>query len=825
MARQGFAFLLLIGGLGTATQGVAQQVPGQYVVELAEVTDGNRPLLRQDGGGAPAMLPAPEARFGATRLAARAAARQNFRQKLQASLGGGRFAWRGETQHTISSVILQFPAAEANDLVEQLRFWPEVKRVTPVMEVQLTLDRALAAHRVPRAWARLAAPERGGEGVKIGVIDTGLDPQHPGFATQGPAGQGLAAPEGYPKVSHPDFARSTNGKVIVMRSYDELNGTEMSDVDGSGHGTGVAMVALGATHDSPVGKLSGAAPSAWLGVYRAFGGRLGNRASSAAILKAIDDAVGDGMDIINLSIGVTPTLLPEADALVAAIQAAAERGVLVVKSIGNAGPSRSTLTGPDFGEIGLTIGSNSNDRTLSTGLRVEGVGSIFGLPGDGPRPEGAVQGEVMDSVGADASRLLCNPVTGTPFTGRIVVALRGDCSFGTKIQNAARGGAKAVVVTMREEAPATITMAAGESTLPAMAVSFANGRTLYALLTNGRTVAGELNFQGTLPFALDNEAMANSSSRGPSETGVIKPDFVATGGSIYTAAQKLQPTGDLYGANGYALVSGTSFASPLVAGAAAVLRQARPGLRLEQYRSLLLNTATPMVPLATGRVVPVLDGGAGKLQLEAALLSPLTVAPASLGFGLGPEFALLSREITVTNIANTAAAYKVEVVSAVPDQPLPSVSPTEFVVEPGQEAKVSFRLERQLPAGEWQGWVVLKPADENGVTLRIPYWYGVPSQTPATMVTTGVAASAAANGTTTFWVRALDAASLPVSNIEPKVEPGNEHVTAVTLVPRTYLPPGLWEVRATLGAVRGVAAQVRVQFGEVVRTVSVSVQP
>src|SRR5262249_18865718 len=160
-------------------------------------------------------------------------------------------------------------------------------------------------------------------------IDTGIDLQHPGFQDLS-----LPIPTGFPRANNSTDLAFTNNKVIVARSYADLfpmPDTDTTPRDRVGHGTATAMAAAGATNTGPLATISGVATKAWLGSYKVFGSPgVNDSATDAAILKAIDDAVADGMDVINLSLGSLEASRLEDDLEVHALERAAALGVLVV---------------------------------------------------------------------------------------------------------------------------------------------------------------------------------------------------------------------------------------------------------------------------------------------------------------------------------------------------------------------------------------------------------------------------------------------------------------------------------------------------------------
>src|SRR6185503_9989646 len=148
--------------------------------------------------------------------------------------------------------------------------------------------------------------------------------------------------------------------------------------------------------------------------------------------------------------------------------------------------------------------------------------------------------------------------------------LRGTCFFTDKIANVVAGGAVGVLVYTDEARPDAIVMSVGSATLPAMMVSNGDGIRIKKQLAKASSTA-TLDFT-VQPTSVDPDKLANFSAQGPNVNGSIKPDLVAVGTNVYTATQKFDTQGDVYDPSGYAVVDGTSLSSPIVAGAAALLK-------------------------------------------------------------------------------------------------------------------------------------------------------------------------------------------------------------------------------------------------------------
>lgn len=412
----------------------AQIIPNLYIVELAE---------------------APRASQ---------VARKTLQDNVIRAMGS-RQQVRGRVQTVANALVVESPSAE------ELRGMAGVRRVTPVVKLRTSLDRALTLHQIKAAWERLPDSGRAGAGLKIGILDTGIDAKHPAFS-----GEGMTAPEGFPKVSSEEFLGATNGKVIVQRSYDSLNRTEQSIVDGAGHGTAVAMAAAGARVGSPFGEMSGAAPGAWLGAYRVFGGPTGDEGgNTAALLQALDDAVSDGMDVVNMSLGFFPPFAARLDPVADAVKRAVEMGVMVVTAAGNEGPDISSVASPSVAGVGISVGAIRNDRAFSQAVSTAELGDLLAVASTGARPAEPLRGRLVDVTGADPSGLACDPIPGESLRGAVALILRGTCFFSQKLKNAEASGAIAAVVYTHAMDPLPFTMDVADAPLPALMVGFDTG--------------------------------------------------------------------------------------------------------------------------------------------------------------------------------------------------------------------------------------------------------------------------------------------------------------------------------------------------------------
>jgi hypothetical protein len=774
---RGSLFALILGVFPV----LAQVVPDLYIVELT---------------GAPAV--AVEAKT--QRRAAIAVEQCVVREAVRAA--GGEVITSVQT--VANALVVRVPEARATEL-ERL---PGVARVHPVLEARLELDQALPLHHVPEAWVDTGGMSRAGAGVKIGFIDTGIDPGHPGFDDFE-----LTVPEGYPKTGSKSDTAALNSKIIAVRDYETLiTPTVQPDPrDHSGHGTATAMAAAGMPAWGPYGVIVGVAPKAYIGVYKVFVGA-GAATRSDVVLKAIDDAVADGMDIINISLGVEPAPRPEDDILVAAVERAAAAGVLVTKSAGNSGPTPNTLSSPASAPSGITVGAQWNQRDFAGPAAVVGGTSYAAIPGNGPNSKEPIEAPLFDVAAIDGTGQACAPLGANVLAGTIAFILRGGCVFEDKLTFAKNAGAVAALLYSDPDRPAAVTMSVGAATLAAMMVSNSDGVQIKQRLAENPALTARLRFQ-LEAVPVDPLRIASFSSRGPSPDYGIKPDLVAAGTAISTAAQSLDPNGDIYSASRFAILDGTSFSSPLVAGAAAVLKSARPGLTQAQYRSLLVNSATPLTADPAGQN-PAQLAGAGMLNLGAAMRNTVAAEPALLSFGIGGAIATRERNLTLTNLDQAPDELTITVEPAGAGPP-PALSSGQLSLGPRESARITVSLiAAALDPGECQGVLRIRSA-RSGVETRVPYWYAVTSGEPRYIYTIS-----STSGTPTLYMRVVDQSGIVISDLRPTVtvvSGGGSVIGSLTSLDSVY--PGYWRARLSLGP-QGVSV-FRVEFGAISKEVTV----
>ena len=779
----------------------AERVPGRYIVELTTepVTD---VVARTGKRGA---MRSAEAEGHRTRVRSE---QQQMRGRLQAR--------KAKVLDTVSNVanamFVEATDADAADLAKL----PGVKRVVPVRMLYRNLNRAVLLHKVADAWNQVGH-DNAGAGMKIGIIDSGIEVTHAGFQDSS-----LQVPDGFPKASSTANLAFTNSKVIVARSYANLlpvRDPDTSARDRVGHGTALAMIAAGVRNAGPLATIEGVAPKAYLGNYKVFGSPgVNDGTTDDAVMKAIDDAVADGMDVINLSLGTVFAPRPVDDPEVQAVERASRAGVIDVVAAGNDGPSMNTLSSPATAPSAIAAGATTNDRTFAASVEVSGVTPMLAIAGSGPTPSLAATGSIVDVAAVDSTGLACNALPQGSLSNSIALILRGTCTFEIKLTNAQRAGATAAIVYAAQDSPSPISMSVGSVSLPAEMISHSDGLAIKQLIASGATPVGTLRFtRSEVPIPA--HRVADFSASGPNPDGMIKPDVMAAGGDLYVATQTFDPQGDMYSADGFAMMDGTSFSAPVIAGAAALLKSARPGLTVDQYRSLLINSGGD-VQSRTGQVAPVQQSGAGLLDMVTALRSTSVAYPTSISFGAGGPNAQFTQTLRITNVGANEEDFQLSVNSRDGVAPM-SIDRSTVSLGPGQSVSlpVSFSGTGLAP-GSYEGFLTVTGA--SGAKMQVPYWYAV--KAPASTISVLEQSTGGRRGNVqrqAVLFRVLDSSGVALTDvpIDVTVVSGDGSLAGTNLLDSEI--PGLWSVDLRLGPAPGNNV-FRIQVGDAVREITIT---
>ncbi len=669
----------------------------------------HRPFRLEDAASDPAAI---EQR---TRLAtSRAAARAQLE-----SLG---FESRAETDVVMHTLIGAIP----EDSLESAARLPGVVAVHRARTFHKSLDGALPLINAFTGWLLLGGESNAGRGMKAGIIDTGVDINHPMLQDYS-----MTPPTGFPKGD----TALTNNKVIVARSYVALNGSVSQPPtaqDRDGHGTFVAAIATGRRVFAPFATIAGVAPAAYVGNYRVFSSpEFGGSTTDAAIVAAINDAVADGMNVLNLSLGSIPIDLPSVSPLGIAVAAANKAGVLVVSSAGNDGPDPGKVSEPSNSPEAISVAATRNSRLLANRLTVNGPGNvpaaltqIAAVPSDGPAASSGTRARMWVLIGSP-----CSPYAASENAkNAIVLTVDSFCSFSTMAANASAAGATALVIYLLDDSDPFQISGLAFATVPVLQISAADGAALVSYSkANGNALDVSLN--AVTSFPVQSDIIASFSSVGPDgETMLFKPDLSAPGTSIYSAAQINDVAGDLYSPMQFLLGDGTSFSSPMVAGAALLVRQQHPDWTPAQVKSALVSTAANVVT-DNGQQAALLSSGNGRLDVPPAIQSTVALTPATLSFSsrIVPAATTYTQTFTVTNLGpspdtfNLALHPRLEASGGTF-----SVSPTTTpALNPRDSATITLSFKASPLAasarGTSDGRVEITSASSSRV-YTIPYW-------------------------------------------------------------------------------------------------------
>ncbi len=618
-----------------------------------------------------------------------------------------------------------------------------VDKVYPSLAYTVAMNRGPSVIHATDLWA--ASGDKG-QGVKIGVVDTGVDQTSPFLDPTG-----FSYPPGFPKGD----SRMTTPKVIVARVFPgpvrdaksnqafdptEPHGTHVSGIAAGDEGTSAPA---GPDHPAVTG-LSGVAPRAWIGNYRVFTvpTPFGHEADTPEIVHAFEAAVADGMNVINFS-GGGPQTDPANDAMFEAIHNTVLAGVVPVIAAGNdrddygLGTAGSPGAAPDA----ITVAAVSNDHVFAPALGVVGGPTSLGaVPiqsagGDRlPAAWSAADQQIVDAssiLGTDGKPVdeqLCGPpnepntAAGTmpknAVKGKILLAKRGDCTFVSKAERALIGGASGLILIdnrFGEANPIPIPLP-----LPSGMISDLDGAALRAYLAaNGG--AASIRVTPTIQEIPTGRSgiVTSFSSAGPTDFGyTLKPDIAAVGLDVLSSTPPLT-TGSTF-----SVFAGTSMATPHVAGAAALLVEQHPTWTPGQVKSALMGTAGPAWQnTARTDEASVLLEGAGLANVAAADDPKVFTDPQSLSLRRidvtnGPQH--VAKLLTVSDAGGGVGTWTVSIAPQSQTSGVRIGVPGSVALSVGGTVSIPVTVDVEAGAGlGWNGGFLLLTS--GGASRRVPY--------------------------------------------------------------------------------------------------------
>lgn len=505
-----------------------------------------------------------------------------------------------------------------------------------------------------------------GRGMVVGIIDTGVDYEHPDLR-----GNYL---KGYDFVDMDDDPMETKRQGPL----DTIHGT---------HVTGVIVAN---------GNMQGIAPEAKFIAYRALGP--GGTGTTEQILAAIEHAIKDKVDVLNLSIGINingPDL-----PISLALDMAVKKGIIAVTSNGNAGPELWTVGSPGTSYQAISVGASTPELDYPYLQINEKEFRLTPFIGSRAWPQNCSFHIIDGRKGRK------NELEELDITGKIVLIKRSDAEISEVIDHAIEKGARGIIIYNNEEGDFTGGLGK-EVPVPVASLPSGAGAALKNELKKGsqwvriitKKVADEL---------------ASFSSRGPvTFTWNIKPDVVAPGVSIMSTAP-----------SGYVALQGTSMASPHVAGACLLLKQAHPDWSPQQIKAALMNTGK-FLKKDDNESYETFEQGAGRIQLDQALTTNTLVLPSSLVFGRtrGEKFTKIKRTLQVENVSVNRVRYTFLPPARTDD--IVWDFPAPFYLEPGQKKEITVTIEVKEKHRKNKIYNGLLQLQAGSQLIHIPYLYVV----------------------------------------------------------------------------------------------------
>ncbi|WNF37280.1 S8 family serine peptidase [Bacillaceae bacterium IKA-2] len=551
-------------------------------------------------------------------------------------------------------------------ILEQIK---GVKKIYPLQTYEVTLDESVPFIGGDHIRGKLDADgERlTGKGIKIAVIDTGID------------------------YDHPDLRGNYKGGYDVIDDDSDPMETTKEQGASTFHGTHVAGII------AANGKIKGVAPEVDIYAYRALGP--GGKGTTEQVIEAIEKAVADDVDIINLSLGNTvngpdwPTSI--------ALDKAVEQGVIAVTSNGNSGPKMWTVGSPGTSTNAISVGASTPPLKVPY-LMIGGKKREIALQmmaGSKPwifkhdyRLTEAGLGRVEDFQDVK---------------NKLVLVKRGVIPFEEKAKAAMQAGASGVIIY--NNTPGEF-MGGLETPLdiPVVSISKEEGEWLKEQITLNEKI-----YLRTI-YRKEEDKVASFSSRGPvTYTWGVKPDVVAPGVAIDSTIPK-----------GYLGLNGTSMSAPHVAGTAALVKQAHPDWTPKEVKAAIMNTAKPIYD-KDGNLYSPHEQGTGRIQIEEAVNAKMLVYPGTMAFGKWTrEDARHTKEVelTIKNTSDKRNTYHVKPPFDVPDGIQWKV-PFAIHLKPNEARKIPITIDI-LPAvfksGIHYGEFLVEAGKD---TVRIPYMF------------------------------------------------------------------------------------------------------
>ncbi|PGL73260.1 S8 family serine peptidase [Bacillus sp. AFS055030] len=650
-------------------------------------------------------------------------------------------------KNAFNGVSMSLPANQIKNLLKSKAVktvWSnQTFSIDPPKETsQLKADEANVGNYTPYdALDRLHAEGLTGKGIKIGILDTGIDYNHPDLKDAYKGGYDFVNNDNDPmETTYEDWKKSGQAEILSGSAYY----TE--------HGTHVAGIIGGRGKANSEYKTVGAAPESDIYSYKVLGPY--GSGTTDAILAGIDRAVKDGMNVINMSLGAT--LNDPLYATSIAVNNAVLSGVTTVVAAGNSGDQMYTVGSPGTAALALTVGASSIalDIYQYAGVQDGKNYSLRQLARNYKDDLTTLKGKTYQLVDVG----LANPAdfNGKDLNGKIAFIKRGSIALIDKIKNAKAAGAAGVLMyndeTNKEEGAIQSFLGESVDAIPAFSVSNGDGNTILAAIKAGKT---DFSFGDFTKLKTASDELAQFSSRGPSRVNYdIKPEVTAPGVSILSTVPFYVNDKNVDGSKpedykyAYERLSGTSMATPYVAGVSALLLQSNKDLKPEDIKSILMNTADPL-----SKAYSVFEAGSGRVdafeaihsnvELEVVDKTPtiingqqksiqeLTGGMSFGSFGFDDQDIADSRTVTLKNRSEKAKTFSVDVkfqtglrgsLDAAKNN-VTLTGPTSVKLNGIGQKSIKFKLNIPKTAnkGTYEGYITFTNTKDATETYQIPF--------------------------------------------------------------------------------------------------------
>ena len=582
------------------------------------------------------------------------AERNDFKQWLQANAPKAKIT--GQFDISLNAVAVQLNGT-AKSTIEQAPLAQRVEYEGLYYPNTCGPDPDLGLISAIAAWSENSAGGAGnaGTGVKVAIIDTGIDITHPCFCDAG-----------YPAQTQLGDTNFTNNKVIAAKVfYNKAKQQGLTPAAIQDHGTHVAGT-VGCNYQTPATVdgvtipycPSGVAPRVLLGNYNVFPDNVTN-ARSEDILNALEAAYADGFDIANMSLGGTHGKSGNVgfqDLLMNAVDDLDQADFISAIAAGNSGPGFNTVESPGAAARALAAGAVTVGQYIGVNVTDDTVAASFAAAVGQFGPYGV---DTTDPLSANLGTFCGTP--SATLTGKIALIDRGTCTFSEKIRNAQTNGAVGVIIVNNVFGP-PISMGQdgtpNQPTIPAVMVSKSDGPALNTAGTAGDTFT--IHFAESYVYnAADNDFLAGFSSRGPTDVDFrVKPDVTSPGVNVLSSIPGAFCSNP---PSCWAFFQGTSMATPHLAGSAAIVVQQHPSWSAAQVRSAIVNTADATVKDASSCAVTtnVNFVGSGRENLDSAVLAKVGLDPVSVSFGAVPSGSgqTTTYNVTLTNLDSISHTF------------------------------------------------------------------------------------------------------------------------------------------------------------------------